>query len=108
VGQEVAQRDRCAHGFVLHAESPQVATHRGVQLQLALLDQRHGRGRGHGLGQGGELEDGVGRDRPGILDAGHAQPPHLELAVLDDAERGARIPCSRMRASTSRTSSSNV
>jgi hypothetical protein len=58
------------HAFDRHvleraaAELPEVTPQRGVELELALLPQVHDRDGGpEGLGQGGDVEDGVERHR---------------------------------------------
>ena len=85
VRQQVPQGHALSHGFVADAETRQVFPHARIQRQRPLLGQAHDQSRGHGLGDGSDLEDGLVRDRQRILHAGHAAAAAVDRAADMDA-----------------------
>ena len=69
--------------LVLQGQFGQVALHRRVEVDQSLLDEAHDDGAGDRLGGRADLEQGVGRDRQGVLDAGDAEAGQVLAAVVD-------------------------
>ena len=86
VRQQMPHRHVATHRFVAHAEVRQVRTHRCPEIDLALLDEPHHRGRGERLGDGRDGEDGVRRDWQRIFDIRDAESANAHGAVAHDAE----------------------
>ncbi|MNI38517.1 hypothetical protein D3C73_926640 [compost metagenome] len=95
VDQQIAYLQVFAHPWVMHAECRQMALHRIVPAQLALLHQRGQQRGGHRLAVGGDLEQrvlvdaaavtahsfGVAIDHLAILDHRHRQPRQVLMLV---------------------------
>ncbi len=86
VGQQVAGGDRSLGRLVLQAQFGQILFHRRVEADQPLFDEAHDDGAGDRLGGGADLEQGVGRDRQGVLDAGDAKTGQLLAAVMEQPD----------------------
>ena len=85
VGEKMAYRGLGSRRFIGHLEIRQIAPHRRVQLYLAYLGQAHDRRAGEGLGDGTDLEEGIGGDRQGMVNIGDAEAGRSALAFVQNA-----------------------
>jgi hypothetical protein len=86
VVETLAQRDLRRGSLVRNAEFGQVATHGGIQIEFALLDQTHDGRAGKGLGGRGNAKEGIAVDRLGFVDVGDAIATHILFALVEDTD----------------------
>ena len=89
VAQELAERDGVAGALVGEPEVGQVGDDGSIEVEFALIYERHDQGSGVDLGDGADGEEGVGADRVASLEAGDAVGACLALAITQHADNDA-------------------
>ena len=85
--QELAEGDGVAGALIGEPEVGQVGDDGGVEVEHALVYERHDEGGGVDLGDGADREEGVGADGVARLEAGDAIGTGLALATRAARQR---------------------